>query len=450
MYKPVTQGTKSQQSVTSEGIALTNYHGNSSPYKGARQGKEPTNPYWHKRYFLVIDTSMITANKHTQTRSQAGSQSGAIGLQAILGILLIFVSAALIYTLFQQEMKEPQAPQALVNTAPQAIIARGDLAADEMATTQLFQQVSPSVVHITSLRKQRTSLSFDTTEVPQGEGSGFVWDTSGHIVTNYHVVSGADSAQVTLFDNTVWKAKVLPHAAPDKDLAVLKIEAPSSSLFPIGVGKSHPLLVGQKVFAIGYPFGLSLTLTTGIISGLGREIKSVTQRPIYNVIQTDAAINRGNSGGPLLDSAGLLIGVNTAIYNPSGAGTYVGVGFAVPVDTIRKIVPTVIAGKSGIARMGIAILSDMFAKRWGIRGVAIQEVYAGTPAFTAKLAGIRRRRSGALTLGDVIISFENKPVHSSGDLYRQLDNHLPGDTVSMEVTRDGTSRLVTLTLEALQ
>ena len=222
---------------------------------------------------------------------------------------------------------------------PRAITPRGDLAADEQTTIELFESVSPSVVYITSITVQRSLFNFRAMEVPKGTGSGFLWDDQGTVVTNYHVIEGAQRAHVTLYDQTTWPAELVG-VEMDKDLAVLRIKAPKESLTAIPVGTSADLQVGQKVFAIGNPFGLDHTLTMGIISALGREIQAVNGRTIQGVIQTDAAINPGNSGGPLLDSAGRLVGINTAIYSPSGA--YAGIGFAVPVDLVNRIVPQII------------------------------------------------------------------------------------------------------------
>ena len=216
----------------------------------------------------------------------------------------------LIYETFRPSLHDPDATQRVVT-------ARGDLAADEQATIELFRNASPSVVYITSIAVRRNLFSLNLYEIPQGTGSGMIWDQQGRIVTNYHVISDANRIEVTLADHSTWKG-VLVGAAPDRDLAVLQISAPAAKLRPITIGESDGLQVGQKVFAIGNPFGLDQTLTTGIVSALNREITAVTGRTIQGVIQTDAAINPGNSGGPLLDSAGRLIGVNTAIYSPSG------------------------------------------------------------------------------------------------------------------------------------
>jgi len=218
-----------------------------------------------------------------------------------------------------------------LNALPRAITPRGDLAEEEKTTIALFRQASPSVVHITTLAVRQDAFSLDVFQIPQGTGSGFVWDNQGRIVTNFHVIRDADAAQVTLADHSSWKARLVG-AYPDKDLAVLMVDAPKDRLHPIAIGTSHDLQVGQRLFAIGNPFGLDQSLTTGIISALGREIESVNRRAIKDMIQTDAAINPGNSGGPLLDSSGRLIGVNTAIYSPSGASA--GIGFAIPVDEV--------------------------------------------------------------------------------------------------------------------
>jgi len=222
-----------------------------------------------------------------------------------------------------------------------AVTPRGDLAEDEKTTIAIFRQASPSLVHISTLNVREDAYTRDVQQIPRGTGSGFVWDQEGHIVTNYHVIQGADAARIKLADGSVYSARLVG-AYPDKDLAVLQIRARKDELHAIPLGTSHDLQVGQKVFALGNPFGLDQSLTTGIISALGREIESVTHHTIKDVIQTDAAINPGNSGGPLLDSAGRLIGVNTAIYSPSG--TSAGIGFALPVDEVSKAVPELIQG----------------------------------------------------------------------------------------------------------
>ena len=291
---------------------------------------------------------------------------------------------------------------------PRAVTARGDLAADEKSTIDLFRTVSPSVVFITTMAVQQDPFRFRALEVPQGAGSGFIWDENGYVVTNYHVIAEAQGARVTLADRSAWPAQLVG-AEPDKDIAVLKIDAPKGLLPPIAIGTSEGLLVGQKVFAIGNPFGFDQTLTTGVISGLGREIVSATRRPIQDVIQTDAAINPGNSGGPLLDSAGRVIGINTAIVSPSGA--YAGIGFAVPVDVVNRIVPRIIRGEQ-IAKPGLGILlvPDNVVGQLGLEGVLFYEV---TPGSAAEKAGLRptvQGQRGGIVLGDMIVGAEGKPV----------------------------------------
>ena len=277
---------------------------------------------------------------------------------------LIAVSLFTAGTILALDREPPQA-------VPRAVADRGPLAAGERQTIELFEASSPSVVYITTVRVGRDRFSRNLLEIPQGTGTGFVWDDRGHVVTNFHVLHGAQIARVTLDDQTTWEAKLVG-VSPDKDLAVLQIEAPTEALHAIPIGTSGDLKVGQKVLAIGNPFGLDHTLTTGVISGLGREIKSVAGRPIQNVIQTDAAINPGNSGGPLLDSAGRLIGVNTMIYSPSGA--YAGVGFAVPADTVNRIVPKLIVyGK--IVRPGLGVeIDDYLNERLDLEGVIVHDV----------------------------------------------------------------------------
>jgi S1-C subfamily serine protease len=361
-----------------------------------------------------------------------------------LAILLLLVAAALVWTVLRQRTL-PYAPGPALE--PRAITPRGDLAEDEKSTIELFRSVSPSVVHITSRETRPSRLSFNVLEIPQGTGSGFLWDERGHVVTNFHVMQHADHAEVTLSDNTVWRATIVG-VEPDKDLAVLRIEAPADKLVPIPIGTSSNLLVGQKVFAIGNPFGLDQTLTTGVISGLGREIKAVTRRPIYDVIQTDAPINPGNSGGPLLDSAGRLIGVNTAIYSPSG--TYAGIGFAVPVDTVNRIVPQLIsAGRVVRPGLGIHIGTDQLAAQLNLEGVLIIDVPADSAAGSAGLHGTTAGQGGRWILGDVIVGIDGTRIRSSSDLFRVLDNHEVGDTVTLTVERGGQRREVRVTLQAL-
>ncbi|MBN1361460.1 MAG: trypsin-like peptidase domain-containing protein [Sedimentisphaerales bacterium] len=333
------------------------------------------------------------------------------------------------------------------DATPRAVTPRGDLAQDEQSTIELFRRASPSVVYITSLRVGR-DFSFNVLKIPQGAGSGFVWDANGYIVTNYHVIQNAQAADVTLADHSTWPAELVG-TEPDKDLAVLKIQAPPGRLPAIAVGTSSDLEVGQKVFAIGNPFGFDQTLTTGVISGLGREIESVTNRPIAGVIQTDAAINPGNSGGPLLDSAGRVIGINTAIVSPSGA--YAGVGFAVPIDAVNRIVPQLIRdGRVRKAGLGITPAEDAVARRVGVReGVLVLNVARASAAEQAGLRPTRVDARGAIVLGDVIVAIDGDPVRELRDLYRILDTHEVGDIVRLRLRRSGGEVNVDVTLQEL-
>ena len=337
--------------------------------------------------------------------------------------------------------REP--PQAV----PRAVADRGPLGAGEQETIELFEAASPSVVYITTVRFGRDRFSRNLLEIPQGTGSGFVWDDQGHVVTNFHVLHGAQIARVMLDDQSIWEAKLVG-VSRDKDLAVLLIEAPTEALHAIRIGTSDDLKVGQKVLAIGNPFGLDHTLTTGIISGLGREIQSVAGRPIQDVIQTDAAINPGNSGGPLLDSGGRLIGVNTMIYSPSGV--YAGVGFAVPVDTVNRIVPELIAhGK--VVRPGLGVRIDGYLnERLGHEGVIVRDVLRRSAAERAGIKGIRWGHFGRYRLGDVIVAIDDEKVSDSDDLFNILDKRKIGETVKVSLENDGRRREVTLKLQAIE
>lgn len=318
---------------------------------------------------------------------------------------------------------------------PRVTAPRGELAPYEQANIELFERISPSVAYITSVSLRRDWYSLNIYEIPRGAGSGFVWDDRGHIVTNFHVLEGASSARVTLFDQTTWEAEVIG-IAPEKDLAVLRIKVSSSQLTPIPLGSSRDLRVGQAVFAIGNPFGLDQTLTTGVISALGREIESVARIPIRDVIQTDAAINPGNSGGPLLDSGGRLIGVNTAIYSPSGA--YAGIGFAIPADTVNWVVPELIAkGRIERPTMGIDIVTAQAAAQVETEGALIMRVRRGSGAERAGLRGTQRDRFGRVRLGDIIVRVAGQPIRSTDDLWLALDRKRAGEKVEVEFIRDG-------------
>lgn len=332
--------------------------------------------------------------------------------------------------------------------APRAVTARGDLSSGEKSIIALFRQASPAVVNITAIGVQRDFFTLNLYQIPQGTGSGFVWDNSGNVITNFHVIQNADAAQVTLADQSNWKARVVG-VAPDKDLAVLRIDAPANRLHPIPIGTSKDLQVGQSVFAIGNPFGLDQTLTTGVISALNREIESITRRPIQGVIQSDAAINPGNSGGPLLDSAGRLIGVNTAIYSPSGASA--GIGFAIPVDTVNRIAPELIRnGKITRPGLGIQIADEQIAQRLGVSGVLVVDVARGSAASKAGIQPTRRDAEGRLRLGDIISAIDGKKVATPNDLYLLLEKYKIGDVVTVALLRDGKTVQAKVALEAIQ
>jgi len=304
----------------------------------------------------------------------------------------------------------------------------------------ITKKMLPSVV---------TIKTFNASGEPIAIGSGFVVTAKGLIVTNYHVVKGASAAKVTLNDHTTYDAELVG-VAPNQDLAVLKINAPRDKLHQIPwVGRSSELLVGQKVYAIGDPFGLDQTLTTGIISALGRTIESVAGTPIDNAIQTDAAINPGNSGGPLLDSSGRLIGVNTAIYSPSGASA--GIGFAIPVDNVNRIVPQLIKnGKVARPDLGAVFderLNQSVMMRTGVQGALVLGVNPNSPAATAGLKP-SQRAGGRIILGDIIDQIDGKDVKSVADLNAQLERHNSGDKINLRVLREGEHVDVPVTLGA--
>jgi len=313
----------------------------------------------------------------------------------------------------------------------------------EEATIHLFEVSAPSVVFITTTATQQDYWSRNVYEIPSGSGSGFIWDDEGHIVTNYHVIKDAYKAKVTLSDQTTWDAEVTG-IEPRKDLAVLRIKS-TSPLKPLPIGTSHDLKVGQSVFAIGNPFGLDQTLTTGVISALGREIESIARVPIRDVIQTDAAINPGNSGGPLLDISGRLIGVNTAIISPSG--TYAGIGFSVPVDVVRWVVPDLIQyGEVKRPVLGIELVNQQLIDRMKLKGALVMDVAPGSGAAKGGLKPTTRTRTGEIVLGDLIMEINGEPIKSNNDLLLTLEKYKPGDQVRMKVMRDDQPATINVTL----
>lgn len=366
------------------------------------------------------------------------------GLVLLLAVLALVAAVGVFST--REDHEQPSGPSSGGPEAqPRALAAPPTLGPDELVTVTVFEHASRSVAFIVNSAIRRDFFSLNPVEVRQGAGSGVVWDEFGHVITNFHVVYGADAVTVVLGENKEYEARVVG-VAPDQDLAVLRIRAPKDELVPLPIGSAHDLRVGQKVLAIGNPFGLDHTLTTGIVSAMGRTIKSMTGRTIEDVIQTDAAINPGNSGGPLLDSSGRLIGINTQIVSPSGA--FAGIGFAVPVEMVNRIVPQLIRhGKVIRAGIGVAVLSDLITARWGVKGVVIRQVTAGGPADRAGLRGLRSLNGGRIALGDIVTAIDGESVRTVDGLLTIFDRHAAGDQVKVEVERDGASRTVTLKLE---
>ncbi len=353
------------------------------------------------------------------------------------GLLLAALIGGMAVWQLRPWLEQRSAPPVVAQ--PRTVAPAGDLAADEKATIELFERAKGSVVFITTTQLVRDFWSRNMFSIPRGAGSGFVWDADGHVITNHHVVQGATAAKVRLNDGRDYDAMVVG-ASPAHDIAVLRIRVPDRQPAALPIGTSADLKVGQKVFAIGNPFGLDWSLTTGVVSALDRSLPAEDGRTIIeHLIQTDAAINPGNSGGPLLDSSGRLIGINTAIFSPSGA--YAGVGFAVPVDTVNRVVPQLVAkGKYTRPVLGVEIdeqLSQQVAARSGTKGVAVAQV---TPRTPAAAAGLRP--------GDVIVAFDGKAVTSAAQLVNRLDEHKVGDTVRLTVQRDGKPVEVTATLKA--
>jgi S1-C subfamily serine protease len=335
-----------------------------------------------------------------------------------------------------------------VEAAPRAVVPRGELTADERLNIEIFESSKASVVYISTLERIVDFWTRNVATVPRGTGSGFIWDEQGHVVTNLHVISGAAEANVKLADGRDYPASLVG-ASPTHDIAVLRIRVPGQRPAPIPIGSSGDLHVGQKVFAIGNPFGLDWTLTTGIVSALDRSLTAEDGGVIQHLIQTDAAINPGNSGGPLLDSAGRLIGINTAIYSPSGASA--GVGFAVPVDTVNRVVPQLIAtGRYDPPSLGIEtdeVLSRAIARQLGVSGAAVLRVAPGSAAARAGLRGVRIGPRDSIIPGDVIVALDDKEVDSVARLTARLDDYQPGAPVRVKVWRDGQHVEIATTLQ---
>jgi S1-C subfamily serine protease len=332
---------------------------------------------------------------------------------------------------------------------PRVVAPRGNLAEDERSTIALFEAARSSVVFISTTERVLAPWSRNALNVPRGTGSGFVWDEAGHVVTNHHVLAGASGATVRLADGRAFSA-ALVGTSPAHDLAVLRIGVAIGRPSPLPIGTSADLRVGQKVFAIGNPFGLDWTLTTGIISALNRELPAQAGSVMVGLVQTDAAINPGNSGGPLLDSAGRLIGVNTAIFSPSGASA--GIGFAVPVDVVNRVVPRLIAD-GGYVRPDLGIrtdaqLNEALSARLGVQGVFVLDVVPGSTAAVAGLRPAQLTADGGFIPGDIITAVAGRPVSRVPELLAALDRYDPGATVGLTVLRGGRSITLDIPLQA--
>ena len=318
-----------------------------------------------------------------------------------------------------------------------------ELTAYERNNIEVFKKANKSVVWVTNSQIRRDYFTLNVYEMPVGTGTGFLWSDDGIIVTNHHVIRGASKITIILADHTSWDAEVIGKA-PRKDLAVLRIAAPRHKLVPIAIGDSSRLEVGRKVLAIGNPFGLDATLTVGVVSALGREIGGENGTKLKGLIQTDAAINQGNSGGPLLNSAGELIGVNTAILSPRGGS--VGIGFAIPVNAVKQIIPQLIAyGRIMRPIIGITPAEDTIARNYGIEGVIVVEAIEGTPAAAAGLIGLRRNIRGYV-LGDIIVKIDDFPIKTNDDLLTALEKYRPGDIVTVETVRNRRRRTFSVRL----
>jgi S1-C subfamily serine protease len=327
--------------------------------------------------------------------------------------------------------------------------AAGAAIEDERNSIEVFRAASPATVFVTQTRIVADMFSLRTAEVPAGSGTGFIWDERGHVVTNFHVIAGEDrrapaGIQVTLHDRKTYDAEIVG-IDPAHDIAVLKLPAAAAGL--VAIRQPPPdqeVQVGQKTLAIGNPFGLDHTLTTGVVSALGREVVGIGNRTIRDMIQTDAAINPGNSGGPLLDSRGQLMGMNTMIFSKSGSSA--GIGFAVPVKTIRRVVPQLIErGRPLLVGIGFEPVPDDLARRLGISGVIVDQVVPSSPAARAGLQSVSRSRDGQIHF-DVIVGIDGKKIRHGDDLFQAMDGRRPGEKVTVQVWHDGKVRELAVTL----
>jgi S1-C subfamily serine protease len=336
---------------------------------------------------------------------------------------------------------------ASMHSEPRSVTARGELSLTEKSNIEIFQQSSPSVVYITTLEDTLNLWTRDITRIPRGTGSGFIWDRQGHIITNYHVLQGASAVRIRLSDQRTFNATLIG-ASPEHDLAVLRIPMTTHMPKPLSIGTSHDLQVGQITYAIGNPFGLDQTLTTGVVSALNRSLRNNYGSSIEDLIQTDAAINPGNSGGPLLDSAGRLIGINTAMFSLSG--TYAGIGFAVPVDTVNRIVPQIIKeGHYQRPKLGITInesLNKEITKELGISGVAVIEVQPDSAAERSGLNGVVIKNNTIIS-GDVIVGIDQHKVENTKMLLFTLEKYHIGDRVKLKIMRNKQEVVIPLVLQ---
>ncbi len=358
--------------------------------------------------------------------------------------------AASLFVLFACSVESNGEPRETAPTTDRVTEPPGPsaLLENERNTIEVFRNASSSVVFVTSIQVERDFFGLSRRAREAGTGSGFVWDDRRHIVTNYHVVQGSNAFSVSFADGKAYDATFVG-GDPYKDLAVLKLDSSISPPLPLAHGNSSRLVVGQKVLAIGNPFGLDLTLTTGVISALGREMTSLAGTTIEDVIQTDASINPGNSGGPLLDSSARVIGVNTQII--SNTGQSAGIGFAVPIDTVKRVVPQLIQhGRVRRVGIGVSILSDQQAASWGIEGVIVSETVPGGPAANAGLQPLRIDRRRRVYSMDVIVGVDDMPVRSFDDLYRAFDTRQPGESVTVHVDRGGRVQEFDIKLEEIR
>ncbi len=364
-------------------------------------------------------------------------------LRSIRILLLILISLLALFVF----LPRIENIWASMQAEPRSVTARGELSLTEKTNIEIFQQSSPSVVYITTLEDTLNLWTRDITRIPRGTGSGFIWDRQGHIITNYHALQGASAVRIRLSDQRTFNATLIG-ASPEHDLAVLRIPVTTNMPKPLAIGTSHDLQVGQITYAIGNPFGLDQTLTTGVVSALNRSLRNHNGSSIEGLIQTDAAINPGNSGGPLLDSAGRLIGINTAIYSPSGA--YAGIGFAVPVDTVNRIVPRIIKdGHYQRPKLGITInenLNKEITKELGILGVAVIEIQPNSAAQKSGLSGLTIQNNTIIS-GDVIVGIDQHKIETTQMLLSTLEKYNIGDTVEVKLFRNNQVIEVSLTLE---